>query len=338
MEEWNMDRKNTSFLTRSYRNLGWAALFALPLTGLMAGKCQAGAVAIALNQISDFTVTGLPTLTFANISPISGDNATLYPFKPGVDFHYDYVNADPARLNTNLKDSYSALHMGDFFSYGDSQIIGKSTITNRDKTITYILPIKAAFNTIAEVHLNKTGDGTAMGEVSYAIKFNLAGPSTLDFSFKSSPDLYTSVTGGATITNFAIAKMMFGVGIINRETGLYVASWAPNGVFDPNGTTFESFSLNKSVNNVLGSFPDTIGYDPGSNGVFVWKPSIPKGNYLLDIVDKVEVDVQYEEAQKVPGNPEPSTLTLLGIGSFVLLGYGWRRRKRIAGRVNSPTE
>lgn len=29
-------------------------------------------------------------------------------------------------------------------------------------------------------------------------------------------------------------------------------------------------------------------------------------------------------------SPEPSTLTLLGTGSFGLLGYGWRRRKRIA--------
>ena len=28
--------------------------------------------------------------------------------------------------------------------------------------------------------------------------------------------------------------------------------------------------------------------------------------------------------------PEPSTLTLLGIGSLGLLGYGWKRRKQAA--------
>jgi len=27
--------------------------------------------------------------------------------------------------------------------------------------------------------------------------------------------------------------------------------------------------------------------------------------------------------------PEPSSLTLLGIGAISLLGYGWRRRKRV---------
>jgi hypothetical protein len=30
------------------------------------------------------------------------------------------------------------------------------------------------------------------------------------------------------------------------------------------------------------------------------------------------------------GVPEPSTLTLLGLGSLGLLGYGWRRRNRAA--------
>jgi hypothetical protein len=33
---------------------------------------------------------------------------------------------------------------------------------------------------------------------------------------------------------------------------------------------------------------------------------------------------------QVTGVPEPSTLTLLGIGSLGLAGYGWRRRKQTA--------
>jgi hypothetical protein len=35
--------------------------------------------------------------------------------------------------------------------------------------------------------------------------------------------------------------------------------------------------------------------------------------------------------------PEPGTLTLLGTGAMSLIVYGWRRRKRIAGRTNALT-
>jgi hypothetical protein len=38
----------------------------------------------------------------------------------------------------------------------------------------------------------------------------------------------------------------------------------------------------------------------------------------------------FEVASAVSGVPEPSTLTLLGLGSLGLLGYGWRRRKQAA--------
>src|SRR5262249_12924591 len=36
------------------------------------------------------------------------------------------------------------------------------------------------------------------------------------------------------------------------------------------------------------------------------------------------------EPSQVPTVPEPSSLTLLGIGTISLLGYGWRRRKQAA--------
>jgi hypothetical protein len=43
----------------------------------------------------------------------------------------------------------------------------------------------------------------------------------------------------------------------------------------------------------------------------------PNGTFALSDIRTFEASV-----------PEPSTLTLLGIGSLSLLGYGWSRRKQ----------
>jgi hypothetical protein len=41
------------------------------------------------------------------------------------------------------------------------------------------------------------------------------------------------------------------------------------------------------------------------------------------------VDVSFSSS--LESFPEPSTLTLLGIGSLGMIGYRWRRRKQAAG-------
>jgi hypothetical protein len=46
--------------------------------------------------------------------------------------------------------------------------------------------------------------------------------------------------------------------------------------------------------------------------------------------DFVGVNLTLTEATGTPAVPEPASLTLLGLGSLGLLGYGWRRRKQAA--------
>jgi hypothetical protein len=53
---------------------------------------------------------------------------------------------------------------------------------------------------------------------------------------------------------------------------------------------------------------------PNATGIF--NTSLPTGGSF--------------EIASVSSVPEPSTLTLLGLGSLSLLGYGWRRRKQAA--------
>ena len=59
-----------------------------------------------------------------------------------------------------------------------------------------------------------------------------------------------------------------------------------------------------------------LGLTPGTY-TWTW------GSTTNGTADFIEVDIP-----SATGVPEPSTLTLLGLGSLGLLGYGWRRRKQ----------
>jgi hypothetical protein len=334
-----MDLKNASSLTRDRRHLVWVTLLALPLTGLTAGRCQGGSVAVALNKITDFTIAGLPaTARAANMTSNSADFARLFP-PGGFAGDHDPINAPPACVNCKFKDSYEQ-HAGDLFAYGDSQIKGQGT-GKADPLLQ-----KASFYTIAEVHLNKTGDGNAEGSVSFVINmYNPTENRKLDFSFWSTPKLKVELTKGTTAGSFAEASLTFGI-IISKKDPLsemyqIVDQWYPDQLVRP-GELLGDFSLNKLIG-VRGPGPASDSYDPTLKllNFFHWEVSLnATGDYRIEITDEVKAKVEDDEANAVGGggggklrpNPEPSTLTLLGLGAVTLLGHGWRRRRLAAKR------
>jgi hypothetical protein len=123
---------------------------------------------------------------------------------------------------------------------------------------------------------------------------NLSGPT--NFGTGSGNELATTGSGDEVALNDSIGPVIF-------VPHLYVS-----------GTTLTSQSIwDNTTISALGMTPGTY--------TWTW------GSVAAGTADSLELDILAPSTSTVP---EPSTVTLLGIGAACSLGYGWRRRRQIA--------
>jgi hypothetical protein len=111
-----------------------------------------------------------------------------------------------------------------------------------------------------------------------------------NFAFDSSHNLYASACWNDVIYEFTPAgnQSIFASGL-NGPTGL---------VFGPNGNLYAA--------------------DEGSGNIYEFSPNGARSTFASGVGEPISL--------AFTPTPEPPTLTILGIGSLCLLGYGWRRR------------
>ena len=172
--------------------------------------------------------------------------------------------------------------------------------------------------------------------ITYTLKTTASG--TIDGMTETNALLTMTVTydtslvqgaGGIQVVNNQSVAVMFG-GITDTVTTATVTDLHANGTFDINTPTGD-------VSKVL------LGVGLGSNEIQSLT-SLPSGPFT-DFSDpsgttynttggSITVtsasNVTFTSAPADAPTPEPSSLSLLGIGTVALIGYGWRRRKLAA--------
>jgi hypothetical protein len=177
-----------------------------------------------------------------------------------------------------------------------------------------------------------------------------AGPITFNFEFDNARLDFSRPDG-----TFIPPAIGTGTVTINNNPGLGTFTLASLGAFsmsftfdDGNKFTQADIDSNPSLSEVViepfGAGERLYFSDTGSGGggsaagaldlinaggsVLSFEPSFAGGHILYK---ESSLSGDYLGlAPSTTSTPEPPTLTLLGIGSLGLLGYGWRRRKQVA--------
>jgi hypothetical protein len=192
-----------------------------------------------------------------------------------------------------------------------------------------------------------------MGEAPGASVNQLLNQSGLSVGYTSGvTDFATYIASGPTHTRAVQADQWFSSigtfppGHIDFDLGNEymvrdLAFWNGAGTTTANVQNFRVFTSNVpdfSVSTLVGSFTNPQQRSSNTYPVTVFHLTNTDARYVrLDLdtyygnPNVVGIgEVAFDATSATAAAPEPASLTLLGIGSIGLLGYGWRRRKQSA--------
>jgi hypothetical protein len=146
----------------------------------------------------------------------------------------------------------------------------------------------------------------AVSQLTVGLRSSATGPGFVDLLYSKDGGAFTSLSSNPIElvgTNFNdLTESLAQIGVVDSSLLFKL-------VVDPNHATSAGFNADPT-------FPSAI----GPIGTFRFASFSPSANVI--------VNPAITGTAVATGVPEPSTLTLLSLGSLGLVGYGWRRRNR----------
>ena len=251
----------------------------------------------------------------SNIPGYVGDTAT---FGTGIGSTAATVTLDGARglsgltLSTTGGGSYTLSRSGGdtastlILANGGSPV--PLSVTSGSQTIAVPVTLYDKFNLSTGTGARLTISGNMTGAAAVAV----SGSGRLVLSGTNTYTGGTTVTGGTL--DFANPNATPSTGIVTATTGGYVALGALSGASSPATDATETVT---DTSETLGTVATSL-------------TAIAGGAVAGGGGDSLGGTGSIAEAVPAAAVPEPSTFVLLGVAAIGLIGYVWRRRKRIS--------
>jgi hypothetical protein len=175
---------------------------------------------------------------------------------------------------------------------------------------------------------------TASGTIDGTTETNA--PLTVTVTYDTSKVTSTTITAGLeqTVNNQSIAVTFGGIKdtVTTASQTLFVPGNGDLLINFPGQQNIDTALLWVETSNFFNTTLTTLpsGPFPGSDLNQLGQTYNTKGGSISVTSFENDQDITFTSFSTATAVPEPSTLTLLGLGSLGLLGYSWRRRNRAA--------